>query len=155
ADLLQRRAAVHALPQKLLLLREEEVILGAAVLEDVGGGAAEAGGQARQLAPVAGDPLGPALEVGERARDLACLEAGAILAADEQLDPRPLGPVLGLVARIPGPAHRPLGHSEGGSAPLPNLPPETGCAGGAGARSETPIGRGISRGHVAFTPTNR
>src|SRR5207249_8448335 len=86
----------------------------------------------------------------ERAWDLACLEAGAILAAHEQLDPRPLGTVLGLVARIAGRAHRPLGHSEGGSAPLPNLPPETGCAGGAGARSGTPIGRGISRGHVAF-----
>ncbi len=41
--------------------------------------------------------------------------------------------------------------SEGGFAPLPNLPPGTGCAGEAGARSGTPTGRGIFRGHVAFT----
>src|SRR2546425_5327192 len=41
--------------------------------------------------------------------------------------------------------------SEGGFAPLPNLPPGTGCAGEAGARSGTPTGCRISRGHVAFT----
>src|SRR6266542_7158618 len=40
--------------------------------------------------------------------------------------------------------------SEGGFAPLPNLPPGTGCAGEAGARSRTPIGCGISRGHVTI-----
>src|SRR2546426_4289414 len=63
-----------------------------------------------------------------------------------------------------------LGHSEGGCAPLPNLPPgrsasrrtATGwapcvrgepsgdCAGVAGARSGTSTGRDRSRGHVAF-----
>src|SRR6266536_2150604 len=42
--------------------------------------------------------------------------------------------------------------SEGGFTPLPNLPPGTGCAGEAGARSGTPTGCGISRGRVAFTP---
>src|SRR6266545_5396607 len=47
-------------------------------------------------------------------------------------------------------ATRLLGNSEGGSAPLPNLPPETGCAGRAGARSGTSTGRGISRAHLAF-----
>src|SRR5881409_2702366 len=36
-----------------------------------------------------------------------------------------------------------LGNSEGGSAPLPNLPPGTGCAGRAGARSGTSTGRGM------------
>jgi len=66
-----------------------------------------------------------------------------------------------------------LGNSEGGSAPLPNLPPgrsasrrtatgwapcvrgdqSTGCAGGAGARSGTSTERGVSRGHVAPIPT--
>src|SRR5206468_8779103 len=47
-------------------------------------------------------------------------------------------------------ATRLLGNSEGGSAPLPDLPPETGCAGRAGARSGTSTGRGISRAHQAF-----
>src|SRR5207247_2512100 len=43
-----------------------------------------------------------------------------------------------------------LGNSEGGFAPLPNLPPGTGCAGGAGARTGTSTGGAISRGHAAF-----
>src|SRR5881275_1501867 len=43
-----------------------------------------------------------------------------------------------LIALVRAPLDGRLEHSEGGSAPLPNLPPGTGCAGKAGARSGTP-----------------
>ena len=78
-DLLQRGPPVHLLPEEPLGLGDLDDLLGAAVL---------AGrtvttpcvrvGQARQLPVPVGDPLGPAVEVRDRARDLADLEAVAV-----------------------------------------------------------------------------
>src|SRR5215831_5019319 len=40
-------------------------------------------------------------------------------------------------------AAEPISNSEGGSAPLPVLPPKTSCAGEAGARNGTGLGGGL------------
>src|SRR5919198_6118155 len=92
-DVLERGMAVHLIPEEALRLGEEEVVLGPLVLEHEGRGPAEARGKSCELAIHGGNPLRPALKIGRRARDLSGLEAVAILAADQKLDPRALGSV--------------------------------------------------------------
>src|SRR4029077_9856108 len=97
----ERGAPVHLAPQELLGLGDLDDHLGAAVLERIGDHALRGVGQARHLPVRVGDALRAAVEVGDRARDLARLEALAAFFPDQQLDPRALrSPFPGLVADL-------------------------------------------------------
>ena len=99
-DALERRVAVHLLPEELLAFGQEQEAVCLRVLQDEGPLAGHARLHLRDLEGRGGDPLGARLEEPERATDLADLEA-LVVAPDEELELR------GHRARRPG------GHGRG------------------------------------------
>src|SRR2546430_11597511 len=87
-DVLQRRLAVHLLPQELLVVGQEQEAVGRRVLEDEGALAVHLRGDLGQLERARGHARGPRLDEGNAAADLADFEPVALLGSDEQLQAR-------------------------------------------------------------------
>ncbi len=87
-DLLQRRGAVHLLPEELLVRGQQEESLRRRVLEDEPGRGGDRRAELGDLERLRVHAAGPRVEVAHHARDVTELEVLVAVATDEQLELR-------------------------------------------------------------------